>query len=132
MNDVRPRSASKLPVLGKHKLPMSELTKPSKSKLKKTSMESGEMRSLIADRAFQPLPTDVSMNHDQKFDLNSPVDGDVPVHDFSSNAQLYFDKEFLPETEGFDGFEVVPHCYVPDVISGLDEFSSLPEYTDIG
>ncbi|KAF3442635.1 hypothetical protein FNV43_RR16551 [Rhamnella rubrinervis] len=130
-NDVRSRSASKVQLLGKHKLPVSELSKPSKSKLKRTSMEHGEMSHAIADRVCLQLPAAAPMDLDQRFDLNySPVGNDVQVDDFNSTSHSYIDEEFLPDMEGLDGFEVVPHSYVPGVISGLDEFSSLPKFTD--
>nr|XP_024935444.2 protein PHOTOPERIOD-INDEPENDENT EARLY FLOWERING 1 isoform X3 [Ziziphus jujuba var. spinosa] len=131
-NDVRSRSASKSQFLGKHKLPMSELTRPSKSKLKKTSMELGEMRNVMAERVFHPLPVAVPMDHDLRFDLNSPIGKDVQIDDLKSTSQSDIDKEFSLETEDFKGLEVVPHSYVPGLISGLDDCSSLPEYTDIG
>ena len=95
-------------------------------------MEHGEIRHDIADRVFPQLPAAASMDLDQRFDLNNSPIGNDQVDDFDSTSHSYIDEEFLPEMEGFDGFEVVPHSYVPGVISGLDEFSSLPEFTDIG
>lgn len=127
-NDVRSRStSSKSQFLGKHKLPMSELTRPSKSK--KISMEHGEMQHVIAERVFNPLPGPVPMDHDLRFNLTSPITKDVEIDDFASTSHSDIGKEFSLEVEDF---EEVPHSYVPGLIAGLDDCSSLPECTDIG
>lgn len=91
------------------------------------------MRHIIAEPVFLQLPAAAPMDHDQRFDLNnSPMCNDVQVDDFDSTSHSYIDKGFSLEMEGFDSFEVVPHSYDPGVISGLDELSSLLEFTDIG
>lgn len=126
-NDIRSRSVSKLPTTGKHKLVFSDSVRPSKSKIRKSSVEHGEMRSFITEQVFQPLPMAAPVNPIPRFDLNMPVNEDVGIDDLEDNSYSYIDESLL-ETEDFG---VLPHEYVPGLIGDLDD-ELLPEYIDIG
>ncbi|KAJ9153312.1 hypothetical protein P3X46_026762 [Hevea brasiliensis] len=126
-NDVKLRTASKPQSLGKHKLSVSD-SKPPRSKLKKTS-ERGEMHNLFAEPALQPLLTVSPRDPNLRFDLAPAVIQDGWTNDRDSCSISYLDEE-LPGELG--SFEAMPHDYVPGLISGLDDCSLLPEYTDIG
>lgn len=128
-NDVRNRSASKLPSLGKHKLSFSDSMKPSKSRFKRSSMEHTEMPHLIAEPVLEPLPAAAPKDPDLSFDLTQPIIPDVGIDVVGSNLTHGTDMEHSMEMESY---EEVPHCYVPGLISGLDDCLLLPEYTDIG
>lgn len=128
INDVRSRSVSKLPSLGKHKLPFPDLNKPSKSKFKRTSAEHGEMRHPSGERTLQPLPTFAAPIDLNLFNLSSPISTDVQIDDPESNVVADINKMFSLEMEG----EAVEHGYVPSFISGLDDCPLFPEFTDIG
>ncbi|XP_062112226.1 protein PHOTOPERIOD-INDEPENDENT EARLY FLOWERING 1 isoform X3 [Humulus lupulus] len=128
-NDIRPRSAAKLPSLGKHKLPFPDLNKPSKSKFKK-SAENGELRHLPGEQnILQPLPTMASPIDLNLFSPSSPLSTDIQIDDLEINSLTDMDK-LTPLEE--DGFETVEHNYVPDFITGLDDCTLFPEFTDIG
>ncbi|KAF2314573.1 hypothetical protein GH714_027718 [Hevea brasiliensis] len=126
-NDVKLRTASKPQSLGKHKLSVSD-SKPPRSKLKKTS-ERGEMHNLFAEPALQPLLTVSPRDPNLRFDLAPAVIQDGWTNDRDSCSISFLDEE-LPGELG--SFEAMPHDYVPGLISGLDDCSLLPEYTDIG
>lgn len=128
-NDVRNRSASKLPSLGKHKLSISDSMKPSKSRFKRSSMEHTEMPHPIAEPVLEPLPAAALKDPDLIFDLTQPIIPDVGIDVVASNLTHGTDMELSMEMESY---EEVPHCYVPGLISGLDDCPLLPEYTDIG
>ncbi|KAA8546716.1 hypothetical protein F0562_003147 [Nyssa sinensis] len=122
--DVKSRTSSKSQSLGKHKLSVSNSIKPSKSKMRKTIMESTE----LANSEVQPVlkvPSDSNL----RFDLAPPIIPDVGIYDFDGSFPFDMDKELSLESVSLDG---VPHNYVPGFISGLDDCSSLPEFTDIG
>lgn len=127
-NDVKNRSASKLPSLGKHKHSISDSMKP-KSKLKRSSTEHSEMPHLISEPVLEPLPAAALKDRDLSFDLTQPIIPDVENDDVGRNFPPGTDMELSMETESF---EAVPHYYVPGLISGLDDCPLLPEYTDIG
>ncbi|XP_028053256.1 protein PHOTOPERIOD-INDEPENDENT EARLY FLOWERING 1 isoform X1 [Camellia sinensis] len=127
--DIKYRTASKSPSLGKHKLPICESVKPSKSKARKTNMVSTDQRhSLVADPVVQPMLT-VPNDSSTRFDLPDPGMG-MRMDAFDSSSTFDMDEVSFLETQDFDLF---PHDYVPWLISELDECSpSLPEFTDIG
>ncbi|PON81021.1 Protein PHOTOPERIOD-INDEPENDENT EARLY FLOWERING [Trema orientale] len=127
-NDLRSRSASKLPSLGKHKLPLLDLNKPSKSRSKKTSVENGEIRHLPGEQILRSLPTIAAPIDLNLFNPSSPISTDAQIDDPESNFFAEMDKVFSLETEGF---EAVEHNYVPGFISGLDDCPLSPEFTDI-
>ncbi|KAJ6947660.1 hypothetical protein NC651_002130 [Populus alba x Populus x berolinensis] len=120
-NDLKLWLASKTQSLGKHKLSVSESTKPPRSKTRKTKtlLEQNEGH---AEPVTQPLSV---RDPNLRFDLPPAVIQD-DTDGFSISCM---EKELSVET-GIS--EAVPHNYVPDLISGLDDYSLLPEYTDIG
>ena len=126
-NDFKSRPGSKLQSLGKHKLPVSDTIRH-KSKLKKASAEHGDVHNLFAEQIFQPAATVSPNDPSLRCDLTLTNDGscaDGVDSDFFSSM----DEAFSLELEGFD---VVPHNYTPRFLSGLDNYSVLPDYTDIG
>ena len=127
-NDSKSRSGSKLQSLGKHKLSISDTSRP-KSKLKKVPSEHGNINNLFAEQVFQPVatiaPNDPNLRCDLTLVTNDSSWTDGADSDFSSSM----DKALSLELEGFD---VVPHNYIPGLISGLADCSMLPDYTDIG
>ncbi|KAG2686940.1 hypothetical protein I3760_09G030300 [Carya illinoinensis] len=128
-NDVRARSASKLPSLGKHKSSLSDSMKHSKSKFKRTSMDHCEMPLLVAKPPLEPLPACALIDPNMGFDPSQPFILAVGNDNVGSNLLSGRDTELSMEMESL---ETVPHHYVPGLISGLDDCSLLPEYTDIG
>nr|XP_034903014.1 protein PHOTOPERIOD-INDEPENDENT EARLY FLOWERING 1-like isoform X2 [Populus alba]TKR84721.1 protein PHOTOPERIOD-INDEPENDENT EARLY FLOWERING 1-like isoform X4 [Populus alba] len=117
-NDLKLWLASKTQSLGKHKLSVSS-TKPPRSKARKTLLERNEGH---AEPVMQPPSV---RDPNLRFDLPPAVIQD-DTDGFSISCM---EKELSVET-GIS--EAVPHNYVPDLISGLDDYSLLPEYTDIG
>lgn len=124
--DVRSRSVSKLPSSGKHKLVFSDPAKPSKSKFRKNAAEHGEIRHIMAEQGFPPLPTAAPLNPSPRFDLNIPINEDIGTDDLESNSHSHFDESSFEESLG-----VLPHKYVPGLLTGLDDCSLSPEYNDI-
>lgn len=128
-NDIKLRPTSKSQSLGKHKLSVSDSIKPPRSKSKKTSMEHSEIHSLFAEPVFQPLPTVSPRDPNLRFDLTPAVIQDGCMDDRDSNSILCMDEELA---SAVGSFEAVPHNYNPGIISGLDDYLLLPEFTDIG
>ncbi|PRQ30525.1 putative DNA helicase chromatin remodeling SNF2 family [Rosa chinensis] len=124
--DVRSRSVSKLPSSGKHKLVFSDPVRPSKSKFRKNAVEHGEMRHFLAEHVFPPLPIAAPLNPSPRFDLNLPVNEDIETGDMESTSHSQ-----VVEPSFEESFGVLPHEYVPELLSGLDDCSLLPEYDDI-
>lgn len=127
-NEVKARSVSKLPSLGKHKLSISDSMKPSKAKFKKSSMEHSEIPHLISEPLLEPLPAAALSDPFIRFDGSQPIILDVGIDDVGSNLSSVMDKEL---SMGMESLEAVPHHYVSGLISGLDDCPLLPEYTDI-
>uniref|UniRef100_A0A6N2KFJ9 DNA helicase n=1 Tax=Salix viminalis TaxID=40686 RepID=A0A6N2KFJ9_SALVM len=123
-NDFKLRLASKTQSLGKHKLSISESTKPPRSKMKKTLVEHSEGH-LFAEPVPQPLSILSSRDPNLRFDLPPTVIQD----DEDEYSISCIEKELSAATGTLDA---VPHDYVLGWTSGLDDFSSLPEFTDIG
>lgn len=115
-----------LPYLGKHKLPVSETVKPSKSKLRRTSKDQTDPHNLTSTEVFPNLPlmpTEPSLRLD---DLSSS---------FSEAGILEFDYTGLLDTDegaSLDMSGLVSFDSEPDITSGLDDLSNFPEFTDIG
>ncbi|XP_065878291.1 protein PHOTOPERIOD-INDEPENDENT EARLY FLOWERING 1 isoform X2 [Euphorbia lathyris] len=128
-NDLKLRTAAKPQSLGKHKLSLSDSMKPPRSKSKKTS-EHGHVAQML-EPVFQSLHVVSSKDPNLKFEFTPPAfteDGSMnDSYDYYSISCL--DKETSSET---GCSEDVPHNYVPDLISGLDNCLSWPELTDIG
>lgn len=83
----------------------------------------------IAEPVLEPLPAAAPKDPDLIFDLTQPIIPDVGIDFVASNLTHGTDMELSMEMESY---EEVPHCYVPGLISGLDDCPLLPEYTDIG
>ncbi|XWS57208.1 hypothetical protein CRYUN_Cryun09bG0154400 [Craigia yunnanensis] len=127
-NNTKSRSGSKLQSLGKHKLSVSNTIRP-KSKLKKVSMEHGDVHNLLAEQVFQPVATIAPNDLNLRYDLTSVTNDGSWADGVDSDFSPSMDRALSLEVEGFD---VVPHNYIPDLISSLDDCSILPDYTDIG
>ncbi|KAF9690190.1 hypothetical protein SADUNF_Sadunf01G0169900 [Salix dunnii] len=117
-NDLKLWLASKTQSLGKHKLSVSESTKPPRSKTRKTLMEQSGHAEISMQSESVLSVRDPSL----RFDLPPAVIQD----DEDEFSMSWLEKELSGE------MGISPHNYVPDLISGLDDYSSLPEYTDIG
>ncbi|KAL7138579.1 hypothetical protein ABFS83_10G173600 [Erythranthe nasuta] len=117
---------SQLQHLGKHKLPFAESGKPSKSKVRKTSKDqnSTDQHSVTANEVFRDMPA-VQADRGTRFDEFLTCFSDA---EFVGNFLLDVDGEVAPvgnlETALFD--------LGTDLTSELDDFSMLPEFTDIG
>nr|XP_011460706.1 PREDICTED: protein PHOTOPERIOD-INDEPENDENT EARLY FLOWERING 1 isoform X2 [Fragaria vesca subsp. vesca] len=127
--DVRSRTMSKLPSSGKHKLVFSDPIRPSKSKFRKNAVEHSEMRQIMAEQVFPPFSIAAPLNPSPRFDLNLPVNEDTETDDLESNSHSQ-----VVESSFEESFGVLPHEYVPGLLSGLDDCSLLQEcdeYDDI-
>ncbi|PPS01632.1 hypothetical protein GOBAR_AA19014 [Gossypium barbadense] len=127
-NDSKTRSGSKLQSLGKHKLPASDTARP-KSKLKKASTEHSDVPNLHAVRVFQPVSTIASKDPNLICDPTLVTNDGSWTNGVGSNFCSSMDEAFPSEVESLD---IVPHNYTPGFISGLDDCSMLPDYTEIG
>ncbi|KAL0452991.1 UNVERIFIED_CONTAM: protein PHOTOPERIOD-INDEPENDENT EARLY FLOWERING 1 [Sesamum latifolium] len=117
-----------LPYLGKHKLPVPDLVKPSKSKLRKTSKDHTDLHCLTTSEVFQPMPLIPPDPPGIKFDEFPSCLPEAGILEFDSNCFL----DMGSEVTFLDAPGVVPFHFGPDLTSGLDDFSILPEFTDIG
>lgn len=112
--------------LGKHKLDMS---KSSKSKMRKTTAESSDMQSrfsdVVASSMFLTRPNNYSV---ARFDFPSYGVTDVSLDDFDLRSPFNTDEVSLNS----EAVDVVHHEYDPWFISGLDDISYFHEFTDIG
>ncbi|TYI16644.1 hypothetical protein ES332_A08G269000v1 [Gossypium tomentosum] len=127
-NDSKTRSGSKLQSLGKHKLPASDTARP-KSKLKKASTEHSDVPNLHAVQVFQPVSTIASKDPNLICDPTLVTNDGSWTNGVGSNFCSSMDEAFPSEVESLD---IVPHNYTPGFISGLDDCSMLPDYTEIG
>ena len=92
-------------------------------------MEHGDVHNLFAEQVFQSVATIALNDPNLRCDL-TPVTNDCSwVDGVHSDFYSSMDKVLSLELEGFD---VVPHNYIPGFISGLDDCSVMPFYTDIG
>ncbi|WCJ28793.1 SNF2 domain-containing protein / helicase domain-containing protein [Euphorbia peplus] len=124
-NDMKLRTAAKPQSLGKHKLSGSDSMKPPRSKSKRTS-ELGEVPHMLGP-AFQTLHM---KDPNLKFEFTPALIEDALANDsYDYYSVSCLDKETSSDT---GCSEDVPHIYVPDLISGLDNCLSWPELTDIG
>lgn len=85
-------------------------------------MDPSEMRPQQAEPFFRSVPP--LQARDLRFDLTTST-----MDDMDCNLPLGLNEENSLETESFG---VIPHNYVDGLISGLDDCSEFPEYTDIG
>ncbi|XP_054803873.1 protein PHOTOPERIOD-INDEPENDENT EARLY FLOWERING 1 isoform X2 [Prosopis cineraria] len=126
-NDARSRAGSKIQASGKHKSSISDSIKPSKSKSKRNSSDTCEMRHQRVEPLFQSMPSLEAK--DLRIDLNSLAMDEAGADNMDCNLPFVLNEENSLETETFG---MVPHDFVAGLISGLDDCSELPEYTDIG
>lgn len=77
-----------------------------------------------AEPLFQSMPPLT----DLRFDLTASTMDVVGIDDMSINLPLGLNFEDSLETESSG---VVPHDYIDGLISGLDDCTAFPEYTDI-
>ncbi|XWS42985.1 hypothetical protein CRYUN_Cryun16bG0061300 [Craigia yunnanensis] len=126
-NDSKSRSGSKLQSLGKHKLSVSDTNRP-KSKLK-ASIEHGDVHNLFAEQVFQPVAKIAPNDPNLRCDLTPVTNEGSWAGGVDSDFCSSMDNALSLELEGFD---VVPHNYIPGFISGLDDSSMLLDVTDIG
>lgn len=124
---INSRTPLKSQSLGKHKLPISEsVWMPSKSKWRRTTMNPSDAHTLIFDSDIQSVVA-VSSDLCPRLDMASTIP-DVGSNDVVATSSFDINELAL----GIDSVDVIPHNYVPDIISGLEECSLLPEFIDIG
>lgn len=129
ISESKSRSALKSPVLGKHKLAVTDGSRSSKSKVRKVAVEPSEIHSPFAEM-LHPLMPIVTPD-----DLCSTSGSQPPGIPDGSFEDLLVDissdlNEELPIGEA-SSLEMVPHCFDPNFISDLGD-CSLREYTDVG
>ncbi|XP_024982552.1 protein PHOTOPERIOD-INDEPENDENT EARLY FLOWERING 1 isoform X3 [Cynara cardunculus var. scolymus] len=124
ISDIKSRPLAKSQLSGKHRLPNPEAPlKSSKSKLKKTIIDSNE----ILPPNLQP-PSSSPNDSCLRFDSTSSVP-DLVFDDFLSSSSLEMGNEVCLDAGSFD---LVPHNYDPGFTLGLEDCSLSPEFTDIG
>ncbi|KAL3637272.1 Pharynx and intestine in excess protein 1 [Castilleja foliolosa] len=113
------------PNMGKQKPPHSDSLKPSKSKSRRPSKEQTEHHSLTAREVFQQTAA-IPMAPTSTFDDFSSC--------FSEDGML--ESNWLlnveDEVDGLATLGMIPFDFGSDVTSGLEDFSVLPEFTDLG
>lgn len=132
-NDAKSRASVKPQILGKHKLPLTDSVKPPKSKSRKTNSVSAHAGDHIYESAARDLlshpvpPSSPYGDPNLKFDYTAPTG--ASADDLEDNFKSVMDGDLSLQIETS---EPLPHDYNPGLLSGLDDYSSLPEYTDIG
>lgn len=108
--DLKSRSVSKSQSLGKHKLGVADSSKSAKSKHRKMGPDHGESsHHPIADHQ---MPSLVQEDNHNLYSLSSPI-----LTDYS----FPFDMDEYPFPHEEPGSrEMIPHDYIPGLISGLD------------
>ncbi|XP_021749015.1 protein PHOTOPERIOD-INDEPENDENT EARLY FLOWERING 1-like isoform X1 [Chenopodium quinoa] len=123
--ESRNRSSLKSSSSGKHKLASAETSRPSKSKVRKVA-EAAEAHIPFAEPLLQLLPT--IPNPPSTISGSNPFGiSDSSLEDHSIDPP-YIAEEIPSCTENV---EIIPHCYNPSFISGLED-CSLSDFTDIG
>lgn len=126
-NDIKSRSTQKPHALGKHKLLGNDLIKPPKSKVRRTNIEFGHTNQPIAEMPALPSPGSlVDPSVDFEF---APDISHFEADDAKGNFPMGENEELSLE---MDSHDAVPLAYIPGLFSDLDDYSALPEYTDIG
>ncbi|WOG88249.1 hypothetical protein DCAR_0207484 [Daucus carota subsp. sativus] len=123
--DVELRMPLKVQSLGKHKLPISEPVKSAKSKVRKTITESSVVQCAVGDPVFRQVMV-ATRDSDSRFDMIAP---DVGTTSYESGSS--FDLEDLL-TSDLTCSEMSMHYYDPGLTSGLEDYSSFSDFTDIG
>ncbi|CAA3015086.1 PHOTOPERIOD-INDEPENDENT EARLY FLOWERING 1 isoform X1 [Olea europaea subsp. europaea] len=127
--DASSAAQMKSPYLGKHKHPVSDSTKPSKSKHRKIAVDATDVQQITAGTVFEPmvkLPAALDVTLDG---VSSSYMPGAETLSFDNNCVCDMDGEVVPT---LDGLGMVPFDFGPNLISGLDDWSTLPEFTDIG
>lgn len=91
-------------------------------------MEFGLTNQPVSEPRPWPMPMASVGDSSTRYDFSIPT-FDVGAHDFEGDLLSMMDQELSLEPESYD---MVPHAYVPNVISDLDDRPLSPEYTDIG
>ncbi|KAM3320528.1 protein PHOTOPERIOD-INDEPENDENT EARLY FLOWERING 1 isoform X1 [Capsicum chacoense] len=122
IGDAKSRTPLKSQFLGKHK--PTDSVKVSKSKSRKISTESGDV-GLTKDLVLPPMP---SVSND------SCPTADMGLIFLTESGNGFEDGTLLDINSVFNASSenVLRHEYVPNFISGLDDWSVFPEFTDIG
>ncbi|KAF3632468.1 hypothetical protein FXO38_26143 [Capsicum annuum] len=122
IGDAKSRTPLKSQFLGKHK--PTDSVKVSKSKSRKISTESGDV-GLTKDLVLPPMP---SVSND------SCPTADMGLIFLTESGNGFEDRTLLDINSVFNASSenVLRHEYVPNFISGLDDWSVFPEFTDIG
>lgn len=119
--DVESRMPLKSQTLGKHKLPISESVKSAKSKVRKTMTESSDAHCAVVDPVFRQI-----MVAPRGTDSSCP-DAGTTNYESSSTFDI---EDFL--TLDLASPEMSTHYYDPGLTSGLEDYSSFTDFTDIG
>ncbi|KAL6523219.1 Pharynx and intestine in excess protein 1 [Orobanche gracilis] len=109
------------PNLEKHKLPVSNLLKPSKSKSRRAIKEHSDLHSLIDREVFQQAA----------FTPTAPTAGFDELSSVFSEAGM-LESDWLLDVDGMSILITAPFDIASDFTSGLEDLSSLPEFMDIG
>ncbi|KAK4749887.1 hypothetical protein SAY87_027336 [Trapa incisa] len=132
-NDAKSRTSGKPQVLGKRKLPLPDSVKHAKSKSRKTNTVSAHIEDSIYEpgagdlfSCFRPALSPHGYPN-LKFDYVDPCG--AAVGDCEDSFNLVTDRVLPSQIETS---ESLPHDFIPGLLSGLDDCSSLPEYTDMG
>lgn len=127
--DVDSRMPLKSQSLGKHKLPISESVKSAKSKVRKTITESSDAHCAVVDPIFRQIMV-APRDTDSKYDMiggSSCPDAGTTNYESSSTFDI---EDFL--TLDLASSEMSTHYYDPGLTSGLEDYSSFTDFTDIG
>ncbi|XP_045807406.1 protein PHOTOPERIOD-INDEPENDENT EARLY FLOWERING 1 isoform X2 [Trifolium pratense] len=122
-NDARSRPGSRVQSSGKQRSSISDVIKPSRSKTKRPSVDSSELHRHQTGPLFPPMPS----LQEPTLDLPSST---VDNFGFDMESDFPFDLNGESSLERED-FGLVPHDYIAELISGLDDCTTFPEYTDI-
>ncbi|XP_009759618.1 protein PHOTOPERIOD-INDEPENDENT EARLY FLOWERING 1 isoform X1 [Nicotiana sylvestris] len=122
VGDAKSRTPLTSQFLGKHKL--SDSVKVSKSKSRKIPTESSDV-GRTKDLVILPMPS-ASNDSCARADVGLSFLAESG-HDFEDRTLFNLNSEFNLGSE-----DVFQHEYVPDFISGLDDWSVFPDFTDIG
>ncbi|XP_058771334.1 protein PHOTOPERIOD-INDEPENDENT EARLY FLOWERING 1 isoform X2 [Vicia villosa] len=122
-NDAKSRPGSRIQSSGKQRSSISDVTKPSRGKTKRASVDSSEMHRRQAEPLFPPMP----LLPELALDLPS---SSISEFGFNTDRNLPFDLNEESSLER-ENFGVIPHDYIAELISDLDDCTTFPEYTDI-
>lgn len=126
--DVESRMPLKSQSLGKHKLPISEAVKSAKSKVRKTITESSDAHCAV-DPVFRQIMV-ATRDTDSKYDMiGGSSCPDIGTTNYESSSTFDIE-DFL--TLDLASSEMSTRYYDPGLTSGLEDYSSFTDFTDIG